>query len=85
MSHLKTQFAKSLISDFQKNTWTFEMKDKYFSVSAGNFAIVPEELYQQILTALVGIKNSMSAHSDCEPDSEFQDIVNRVDEVLEFL
>ena len=85
MSHLKTQFADSLTSDFQENTWTFEMNDDDFSVTAGNFAIVPEELYQQMLTALVGIKNSMSAHPDCEPDSEFQDMVNRVDEVLEFL
>ena len=55
-----------------------------FSVSAGNFAIVPKEVYQQMLNALFGIKNYMSAHPDCEPDSEFQDMVNRVDEVLKF-
>ena len=85
MSHLKTQFADSLTSDFQESTWTFEMNDDDFSVTAGNFAIVPEELYQKMLTALVGIKNSMLANPDCEPDSEFQDMVNRVDEVLEFL
>ena len=83
MSHLKTQFADSVTSDFEDKTWTFEMNDSDFVVTAGNFAIIPEQQYQKLLTAIRGRRNSMNVHPDCEPDSEFSDMVSRVDEILE--
>ena len=41
--------------------------------------------YQKLLTAIKGIRNSMNAHPDCEPNSEFEDMVSRCDEILEAL
>lgn len=81
MSKLKTQFGDSVTADGSKNTWTFEMKGQ-FNVTAGAFAILPEEKYQKLLTALKGIRNSMNVHPDCEPNSEFEDMVSRCDEVI---
>lgn len=81
MSKLKTQIGESLTGDFEENTWTFEMP-KDFKVTAGMFAIIPEDKFERLLTALKGIRNSMNAHPDCEPNSEFEDMVTRCDDVL---
>ncbi|WP_281681738.1 hypothetical protein [Zunongwangia profunda] len=42
------QFGKSLIGDFEESTWTFKMPED-FTLSAGKFAIVPEEEYEKLL------------------------------------
>lgn len=81
MSKLKTQFGTAITANFEENTWTFEMRGE-FNVSAGVFAIIPEEKYQKLLTALRGIRNSVNAHPDCEEDSEFEGMVSRCDEIL---
>ena len=85
MSHFKTQFADSLTSDFSENTWTFQMDFEDFTVTAGEFAIISKKQYQKLLTAIHGMRNSMNAHPDCNSDSEFSDMVSRVDEILEQL
>jgi len=69
------------MSDFEENTWTFEMQED-FKVTAGEFAIIPKDKYDNLLTALKGIRNSMNVHPDCEPNSEFQDMVSRCDDAL---
>jgi uncharacterized protein YfaQ (DUF2300 family) len=76
MSKLKTQLATSLTSDFQENTWTFEL-DKDFKVTAGGFAIVPRDKYEKLLVAVKGICRSVMAHPEYEEDSEFFDMVSR--------
>lgn len=81
MSKLKTQLGDALGADFEENTWTFEMRGE-FNVSAGIFAIIPEEKYHKLLTALRGIRNSVNVHPDCEADSEFESMVSRCDDIL---
>ena len=81
---LKTQFGESATANLEEWTWTFEIIDE-LKVSAGVFAILPEQKYQKLLTAIKGIRNSMNAHPDCEPNSEFEDMVSRCDEILEAL
>jgi len=76
MSILKTQLATSLTSDFQENTWTFEL-DKDFRVTAGEFALVPREKYERLIVAIKGISRSVMAHPDYEEGSEFFDMVSR--------
>lgn len=74
MSKLKTQFGTALTADFQENTWTFLMPDN-FKVSAGEFAILPKDKYNELLVALSRIKDSVSVHPDCVDNSEFADMV----------
>lgn len=81
MSNLKTQFGKASSADFEENVWTFKMSEG-FKVSAGDFAIIPKEKFENILIALRGIINSMCVHPDCEEDSEFECMVSRCDEAL---
>lgn len=81
MSKLKTQFGTSATADFEENTWTFEFEGD-FNVTAGDFAIIPKEKFNRLLTALKGIRNSVTAHPDCEKHSEFDDMVVRCDEAL---
>lgn len=83
-SKLKTQIGNSLTGDFEKSTWTFEMPEK-FKLIAGEFAILPKDKYNRLLTALKGIRNSMNIHPDCEEDSEFEGMVSRCDEILDEL
>ena len=78
MSHSKTQIGRSQVSDFE--TWTFSKKD-LFEPSKGDFAIVPIQLFQEFLHAVQGMRNSMNVHPHCEHDSEFSDMVSRVDEI----
>ena len=81
---LKTQFGESATANLEEGTWTFEIRDE-LKVSEGVFAILPEQKYQKLLTAIKGIRNSMNTHPDCEPNSEFEDMVSRCDEILEAL
>ena len=81
---LKTQFGESATADLEEGTWTFEIRDE-LKVSAGVFAIIPEQKYQNLLIALRGIRNLMNAHPDSEENSEFEDMVSRCDEILESL
>lgn len=82
MSKLNTQFGVAVTSDFSERTWTFEMPKK-FSVSAGEFAILPKDKYERLIQALKGIRNSMNVHPDCTEESEFADMVSRCDESIE--
>ena len=84
MSKLKTQYGDSATSDFQENIWTFEMRGE-FKVTAGAFAILPYEKYEKLIIAMKGIVNSMSAHPDYEPNSEFMDMVTRCEDILDDL
>ena len=77
---MKTQIGESLISDFEENTWTFEMKED-FKATAGSFAIIPVLLLQEFLHSVQGIRNSMNVHPDCTEDSEFEGMVSRIDEI----
>jgi hypothetical protein len=78
MSDLKTQIGRSQVSDF--DTWTFSKKD-LFQPYKGDFAIIPIQVFQEFLHAVQGMRNSMNVHPHCEPDSEFLDMVSRVDEI----
>jgi hypothetical protein len=51
METIKTQFAKSLEADFEKNTWTFLFEEGY-KVRAGNFAIVDRKVYNSMVKEL---------------------------------
>ena len=79
MSKLKTQFADSLTSDFEENTWTFEL-DRDFSVSAGEFAIIPKDKFDRILKALSQIK-----HWDDDLENEFGDPGVLASEILNLI
>ena len=68
MSILKTQFGISITSDLDDKTWTFEMSDNNFSVTAGEFAIIPIDKYDRILKAFSQIK-----HWDDDLENEFGD------------
>lgn len=48
---IHTQFGVSATSDFEENTWTFEMPEKY-SVVAGEFALVDKILYDQLMQSV---------------------------------
>lgn len=48
---IHTQFGVSSTADFEKNTWTFEMPEKY-SVVAGEFALVDKKLYDQLIQSV---------------------------------
>jgi len=45
MSKLPLQRGTSQTADFEENTWTFEMPEK-FRVTAGRFVIIPEEKFE---------------------------------------
>lgn len=77
----RTFLADSHSADFREGTWTFEPQND-FKVVAGTFAIMSQNQYEQLLSALREIRNSMEAHPDCTMDSEFLDMVTRVDEIL---
>lgn len=82
MRKIKTQFGKSVTGDFEEMTWTFEMPED-FKLAAGEFAIVPKDKYDLLITAIKGIANSMNAHPDCTEDSEFEGMVSRCKEAIE--
>ena len=81
MSPLKTQFAKSLVSDFEKNTWTFEFDfSNDFSVSPGKFAIIPKDKFDRILKAL-----SQITHWDDDLKNVFGDPSVLANEIINLI
>lgn len=81
MSELNTQFGISFDANFDENTWSFEMPND-FHVTAGKFAILPKQKYQDLLRVLRIVRNSIAAHPDCMPNSEFEDMVSSCDDAL---
>jgi len=55
----KVQFGEALTSDFEDNTFTFEM-EKDFTVYAGRYAIIPIELYEEIRNDLVKLSELLN-------------------------
>jgi len=53
------QFGQALTADFEQNTFTFEMQKDY-TVHAGEYAIIPRELYDEIRNDLVKLKQELS-------------------------
>jgi len=51
MENLNVQYGISLSADFEENTYTFEMEDG-FSVSSGEFAILPKEEFEMLINQL---------------------------------
>lgn len=49
------QFGISATADFEENTWTFEMPEDY-SVSAGEYALVPKDKFDKAIEALSAMK-----------------------------
>lgn len=49
---LKTQFGISATADLEELTWTFVIPHQSYRVSAGEFAIVPKENYDNIISML---------------------------------
>lgn len=43
----EVQFGTSITGDLYESTWTFEMP-KGFELSAGEFAIIPIEVYKEL-------------------------------------
>lgn len=80
----KTQIGTSVTADFQENTWTLKMQED-FKISTGDFALIPILRYFELIMDLKGIRNSINVHPDCEENSEFEDMVRRIDEILENL
>lgn len=61
---VKTQLGVSETADFEKNTWTFKMSNKY-NVSAGKFAIVDQQVYHEAKKALTeAAKHHQGGHSE---------------------
>ena len=81
---LNAQFGLSDECDFEESKWTFQM-DSDFKVTAGEFAIIPKEKYDNLINAITMIRNSMRVHPDCTTDSEFADMVSGCDNALEGL
>ena len=51
MRTIKTQIGTAMTADFEENTWTFIMPNKY-EVCAGAFAIVDKPIYDEMMSAL---------------------------------
>ena len=61
---VKTQLGVSETADFEKNTWTFKMSNKY-NVRAGKFAIVDQQVYHEAKKALTeAAKHHQGGHSE---------------------
>jgi len=54
MKTIKTQLGVSESADFEENTWTFKMPERY-KVAAGLFQIVHVEIFEEMLNI---VKNS---------------------------
>lgn len=63
MKEVSTQIATSLSSDFEENTWTFLMPDK-FQVWAGQFAIVDKQVYDKMLAALKRVDDCHDVYTE---------------------
>ena len=51
------QLAVSNTADLEEHTWTFDMKED-FSVSAGEFVIIPKDIYEEIIVNIKAIKTN---------------------------
>lgn len=63
MSITKTQIGTSITADFEENSWTFEMSEG-FSMSAGQFAILPTNRYNALIEALEEISRGEGAYNE---------------------
>jgi hypothetical protein len=84
MSNKKTQFGQSLTGDFEENTWTFEMLED-FTVSAGDFAIVPKTDFEVLITLVKRLKLAISKDEKAKINSEITLCVFKLNECLEDL
>jgi len=44
---------------------------------------IPKKEYERLILAMRGIARSVSVHPDCQPDSEFMDMVKRCEDALD--
>ena len=70
MIEVKTQFGTAMSADFEENTWTFLMPEK-FEVRAGQFALVDRQLYDKMILAIENLNQAVDNYwnSDTKPDS----------------
>lgn len=59
---IHTQFGISATADFEENTWTFVMPNKY-AVCAGEFALVDKELYDALMKSISDLLLDKNEHS----------------------
>ena len=62
---MKTQIGLAVGADFLENEWTFEMEDD-FSVTAGKFAIVPLEHYNDVIQKLEHLAEAFPNYADIQ-------------------
>ncbi|WP_143960252.1 hypothetical protein [Litoribacter populi] len=83
---LKNKAAvKAISEDFEAGVKWVEEEFTILPWVQNDFLIIPLEKYESLMKAVKGIRNSMNVHPDCVPDSEFEGMVSRVDEILEKL
>ena len=63
MSKLKTQIGTSVTADFEESTWTFEMPEG-FTMSAGQFAIMPVDKHSALIKGLHEISKGEGAYNE---------------------
>ena len=63
MSKIKTQIGTSVTADFEESSWTFEMPED-FTMSAGKFAILPVDKYNDLIEALHEISKGEGAYNE---------------------
>ena len=80
-SQLKLQIGKSTSADFSKKTWSFRVENG-LEVSAGQFAIIPLDKFDELIESVKSMMLSMNVHPDCEERSEFADMVSICDNAL---
>ena len=78
MSKLKAQFGTADDANFKKCTWSFKMPSDY-NVSAGNFAILPQDTYQELIKSIERLCLCVRVHPDYQKGSEFEDMVSSVE------
>lgn len=68
----RPQIGTSLTADFEENTWTFQLPERY-AVSAGIFAIVPGSLYKEMLAVLTTASHENMSDDLTEVLAEYKD------------
>ena len=81
MSNLKAQFGTADDANFKKCIWSFKMPSDY-KVSAGNFAILPQDKYQELIKSIERLCFSVRVHPDYQQGSEFEDMVSSVEKAI---
>lgn len=61
---MKTQIGISATADFEENTWTFEMTESLMNVTAGKFAIVDLEDYENALQKIQIAKEAIGNNAE---------------------